>query len=168
MNPIKMITLTLAAITTTALMLSTIQLLLRQVRSQSENDFRIKSAYGIWFASLAVAAILVSAKSILFLDEAADNLYKIMPVNLYWELAKTASLYMGLSVVWFLLWFFVAKAMAVTTLGMRREAEEMDLNNACYFLIRGLIFIGLVFCLSPVLDMVFRLVLPNVPLTFYH
>jgi hypothetical protein len=168
MNPIKTMTLTLAAIVMIAMMLTVIQLLLRKIKPKSETDFKIKGAYGVWFGCLFTAACLIIVKAIVFLAEAADNIYKTGATNLFFELVKISSLYIGLSVLWLLLWHFIAKVMTVIILGSRHELEEMELNNTHYFLIRGLIVVGFVFCLSPVLEIVFRAVMPNVPLPFYH
>lgn len=166
MNPIRTIALTLAAIITMAMMLSVIRLLLRKL--PAETDLRIKPAYGIWFGSLFSAACLITAKAIVFLAEAIDNVYKIGAPGLFFELVKTSALYSGLSVLWLLFWFLIAKVFTAVILGVRQETEEMELNNTHYFLIRGLAVIGFVFCLSPVLEIIFRLVMPNVPLPFYH
>jgi hypothetical protein len=168
MNPIKTMTLTLTAIITIAMMLTVIQFVLRKLKPRSEADSRIKSAYGIWFGCLLTAAFLISAKAILFLEEAVDNVSKIATTNLFFEIVKTSALYIGLSSVWLLLCLFIAKVLTIVMLGVRQETEEMELNNTCYFLIRGLAVNGLVFCLGPVLDIVFRMVMPNVPLPFYH
>jgi hypothetical protein len=168
MNPLKTLSLTLAAIIAIAMLLSVIQLLLKKLKPVSEADSRIRTAYGVWFGGLFVAASLVAAKAIVFLAEAMDNVYKIGAANLIFELVKVSALYVGLSVLWFLLWFFIGKLLTSVMMGTRNDPEEMALNNTGYFLIRGLLVAGLIFCLSPVLDSLFRAVMPNIPLPFYH
>jgi hypothetical protein len=168
MNTTKAVTLTIGGIIAIAIMLTIIQLLLRKVKLQAEAEFKIKPAYGIWFASLFIAASLVSAKAVTFLGEAIDNLYKIGSPNMITETAKIASLYIGLSVVWFLLWYFVSKVFATIILGLKKEQEEMSLNNVHFFLIKGTIINAFIFSLSPVLDVIFRMVMPNIQLPFYH
>ncbi|HEY4194578.1 MAG TPA: hypothetical protein VGM63_03525 [Mucilaginibacter sp.] len=168
MNTVKTTTSAIAGIIVVAILLSVIQFLLRNLRSKSESDFRIKSAYGLWFSSLFIGTCLIAAKVVTFLDEAIDNIYKMNSSNPALAIAKASSLYIGLSVAWFLLWYFIAKVLSTMITGNRKEFEEMELNNTYYFLIRGLIVIGFIFSLSPVLDTIFRVVMPNVQLPFYH
>lgn len=168
MNLNKAATLTIVGIIAIGIMLTLIQLLLRKAKQQAETDFKIKPAYGIWFASLLLAASLTTAKAISFLAEAIDNIYKIGSPNLTGEAAKTASLYIGLSAVWFLLWYFVSKVFSTIILGIKKETEEMALNNVHFFLIKGIIINAFIFSLSPVLDVIFRMAMPNIQLPFYH
>lgn len=164
----KTIALTIAGIITLAIILTIIQFLLRKVRSKSEADFRIRLAYGVWFACLFIAGCVVAARIVTFLSEAIDNIFKMGLPNTAFEIAKVTSLYIGLGVIWFLIWYFIAKVFSVIIAGNRNELEEMELNNTCFFLIKGLIVIGFIFCLSPVLEMIFRMVMPNIQLPFYH
>lgn len=168
MNTTKTITLTIAGIIAVAIMLTLIQFLLRKVKIKSEVDFKIKTAYGIWFACLFVASCLITAKVVSFLGEAIDNIYKMGSPSLALDVAKISSLYIGLGVIWFLLWYFIAKVFSTIIAVNRNEVEEMELNNSYFFLIRGIIVIGLIFCLSPVLDIIFRLVMPNIQLPYFH
>ncbi len=84
------------------------------------------------------------------------------------EIAKIASLYIGLSVIWFLLWYLVSKVFVTIILGIQKEQEEMSLNNVYFFLIKGLIINVFIVSLSPVLEIIFRMVMPNIQLPFYH
>lgn len=168
MNTTKTITLTIAGMIALAIMLTLIQFLLRKVRLKSEADFRIKPAYGVWFTCLFIAGSLIAERIVTFLSEAIDNIFKMALPNTAFEIAKISSLYIGLGVIWFLLWYFITKVFSTIITGNRNELEEMELNNSHYFLIRGLIAIGFIFCLSPVLDILFRMVMPNIQLPFYH
>lgn len=168
MNTTKTITLTIAGIIALGIMLTLVQFLLRKVRSKSEADFRIKPAYGVWFGCLFIADCLITERIVTFLSEAIDNILKMALPNTAFEIAKITSLYIGFGVIWFLLWYFITKVFSAIIAGNRNELEEMELNNTYYFLIRGLVVIGFIFCLSPVLDTVFRMVMPNIQLPFYH
>lgn len=168
MNTTKTIILTIAAIIAIAIFLSVINLLLCKIKPQSETDFKIKSAYGIWFAGLFTGSCLTTARIIPFLSEAIDNIYKIGKQAPLYEVAKTTSLFTGLGLIWFLFCYFIAVALSVIVLGTRKDPEEMQLNNTHLFLVKALILVGLIFTLSPALDLLFRMVTPNIPLPFYH
>lgn len=58
--------------------------------------------------------------------------------------------------------------MTLYLLLVSNEQEEMGLNNVHYFLMRVAIFIGIIFSLSLVLDLLFRMFMPNIPAPFFH
>lgn len=164
----KTITLTLAGILMIAMLLSIIQLLLRKPKLHAETDFKWKSAYGVWFTGLFVAATLVISRAVFFLSEAVDHIIKKGSGHQLLEIAKISSLYIGLVIGWYLLWYYITKVMAVILMGVSNEQEEMGLNNVHYFLMRAAIFIGVIFSLSLILDLLFRMFMPNIPAPFFH
>jgi hypothetical protein len=168
MNTTKTIALMLAGIMEMVVMLSVIRLLLRKVKRHAETDFKIKQAYGIWFTGLFLAACMISARTVAYLVEAIDNIQKIGSAGLVTEIIKVSALYIGLGAVWFLLWYFITRVFSAVIFGIRKEEEEMALDNLYYFLLRAALVIGFVFSLSPALDMVFRWFMPNVPVSFIH
>jgi len=168
MNTIKIIILTVTGIVVVAIMLLVIQLLLRKVKLKSETDFKIKSSYGIWFASLFIAATVLTLKTVSYLSEAIDNIYKIASLNRTTEILKIISLYIGLSVIWFFLCYIVAKVFSAIIVGVKNEQEEMGLDNVHYFLIRGITTIGLTFSLSTILEIILRIFMPNIQIPLYH
>ena len=168
MNITKTITLTIAGILMIAMLLSIIQLLLRKLKTDAETDFKWKSSYGIWFTGLFAAATIIISRTIVFLSEAIDNIIKIGSPHQFLEITQISSLYIGLSIAWYLLWYYIAKVFAVIVMGRKNELEEMGLNNVHYFLIRATIFIGIIFSFSFILDLLFRFFMPNIPVPFYH
>jgi hypothetical protein len=168
MNITKLLTLFLTGIMTTGIILLVIQLLVRKIKQKSESDLLVKPAYSIWYAGMFLSASLVVFKILVFSGEATDNTLKIAHTGLLLDLSKTVSLFIGIGTAWYLLTYFFAKLFAILLLGLRNEEEEMALGNTHYFLIRAATLIGLAFCLSPILDLIFRMVMPNVQLPFYH
>lgn len=164
----KTITLTIAGILMIAMLLSVIQLLLRKLKAVAEIDFKWKSAYGIWFSGLFTAATLIISHAITYLGEAIDNIIKIGAAHQLLDITKISSLYIGLGIAWYLLWYYVAKVFAVIIMGNKNEQEEMGLNNTHYFLIRAAIFIGIIFSFTFILDLLFRQFMPNILVPFYH
>ena len=168
MNTSKTIVLTISAIIAIAIMLLIIQLLLRKLKSKSEQEGRLKNSFSLWFTTLFIAASITTGKTVTVLSEAIDNIYKNVSTNIIGEVAKTASLFIGLTAVWFVVWYIVANLLSVTIVGKRKEQNEIEADNISYFLIKGIIIIGFLFCLSPVFETILRVFMPNVQIPFYH
>ena len=168
MNTSKTIALTIAGLIAIAIVLLIIQLLLKKLKQKSELNSKLKLSYGIWFATLFIAAVLVTVKSITVLSEAIDNIYKMNSTNAIIETTKAASLFIGLSAVWFLVWYFIANLLSILITGNRNEVNEMEADNYAYFLIKGVLIIGFILCLSPIFETLLRAFMPSVQLPFYH
>ncbi|MBK7735019.1 MAG: hypothetical protein IPI36_07175 [Chitinophagaceae bacterium] len=79
------------------------------------------------------SASITSGKAINVLSEAIDNIYKNVANNIIGEVAKTASLFIGLSAVWFIIWYFVANLLSVIIVGKRNDQNEIEADNVSYF-----------------------------------
>lgn len=168
MNSSKTVTLTIIGVVAIVIMLLVIQLLLRKLKIKSEQEGRLKNSYGVWFATLFIAATITMGRTIAILGEAIDNIYKNISTNINGEVAKTASLFIGLAAFWFIVWYFVANLLAVTILGKRKDQNEIEADNVSYFLIKGVLIIGFILCLLPVFEIILRTFMPNVQIPFYH
>ena len=168
MNTSKTIALIIAGLIAIAIVLLIIQLLLKKLKQKSELDGKLKLSYGIWFATLFIAAVLVTVKTMTILSEAIDNIYKMNATNAIVETSKAASLFIGLSAVWFLVWYFIANLLSTLITGNRNEVNEMEADNYAYFLIKGVLIIGFILCLSPIFETLLRAFMPSVQLPFYH
>lgn len=168
MNTSKTVALTIVGIVAFVIMLLVIQLLLRKLKAKSEQEGRLKKSYGVWFVTVFTAASITMGRTITILGEAIDNIYKNISTNIFGEVAKTASLFIGLSALWFLAWYFVANLLSVSILGNRKDQNEIEANNVSYFLIKGVLIIGFIFCLLPVFEIILRTFMPNVQIPFYH
>lgn len=168
MNTSKAITLTIICILAIIIMLLVIQLILRKLKSKSEYEGRLKNSYGVWFATLFVAATITIAKTIAILTEAIDNIYKNFTTNIIGEVAKMTSLFIGLSAFWFIFWYFIANILAITILGNRKDQNEIEMDNVSYFLIKGILIISFILCLSPAFEIILRAFMPSIQTPFYH
>ena len=168
MNTSKTIALTISAIITIAIMLFIIQLLLRKLKPKSEQEGRLKTSYGVWFTCLFIGASIVTGETINLLSIALDNIYKNISNNIFGQLVKTGSLFIGLSALWFLLWYFISNLLSVTIVGKRKNENELEANNVSYFLIKGILIIGFIFCLSSVFEIILRSLIPSIEIPFYH
>lgn len=168
MNTSKTITLAIAGLVAIAIVLLVIQLLLKKMKLKSEIDGRLKLSYGIWFVTLFIAASIVNSKSISILSEAMDNIYKMNTQKILTESIKAISLFIGLSVVWFVIGVYVANFLVVIIVGKRKDSNEMEADNYSYFIIKGFLVIGIVFSLLPIFETLLRAFITSVQLPFYH
>ena len=168
MNASKTITLAIAGLLAVAFSLFLVQLIVRKVKSRSEDDGKLKLSYGIWFSTLLLAISLVQAKTMEVLGEAIDQIYKIDNAIVQKESAKSIALFIGLGAAWFILWLFISNLLAVVFVGKRKALKELEGDNWSYFLIKGVMTIGFIICLQPVFESLLRTFMPSIGLPFYH
>jgi len=168
MNTSKIITLAIASLVSISIMLMVVQLLILKLKPKSETDGKIKLSYGIWFSSLFISATIITSKAILVLSEALDNIYKFNLQNTVLESAKITSFYIGSAMVWFVAWVYIASFLTKIICGKRINANEIEADNCAYFLIRGMMLIGLIFCSMLVFEIMIRLFIPSIEIPFYH
>ncbi|HSC54177.1 MAG TPA: hypothetical protein VLC98_11165 [Phnomibacter sp.] len=168
MNISKTVTLTIICIISFITILLVIQLLLRKLKLKSEKEGPLNFSYAVWFVTLFIAATIAMVRTIAILNEAIDNLYKNISTNIIVEVVKTSSLFLGLTALWFIVWYYVSNFLSVTILGTRKDQNEIEANNVSYFLIKGVLIIGFILCLLPVFEIILRIFMPNVQMPFYH
>lgn len=168
MDTTKTIILSIAALIALAIIVLIIRVLLRKAKNKNAEDGRIKLSWWIWFAGLFLSGSLITAKAISIFSEAVDNIYKINSTKAILESFKTGSLFIGLSIVWLLLWYFIVNTLSVLITGKRNEANEIDSDNYSFFLVRGILLIGFTICLLPVFEIILRAFIPSVQIPFYH
>ena len=117
---------------------------------------------------LFLSASVIQIKSISILSEAVDNIFKLKIEGAVFEVLKTSSIYIGISSLWFLLWYFIASVFAVISIGKRDDLIEIEKDNYTYFLIKGIILFGTVISLSSVFEMLLRFFVPSIQIPFYH
>lgn len=166
MNTAKIIALTVFAITTLAVNLTVIQLLTRNIRSKHNEEGVLKLAVSIWLSALFIVSTIITSKSVNILNEAYDLITlksdSVLPIF------KISCLFAGLGVVWLIIWHYISGVLSFIPLGNRIDRKEADANNLSYFLLRGILFIGFIFCLAPVFEIILRFFLPSVEVPFYH
>jgi len=168
MDLTKTITLTSVGIIAFAISLTVTQLLIRKEKSKSEIEGKIILSYGILFSSLVVSFSLLNFKTLSILNEFADTIYKLDNMNPLLEITTTSVLFIGLTNTWLILWYFIAKALSVLFIGNRLEVYEIENNNYVYFVLKGIVFIGFVYSLMPVFDLVLRTFIPNIEIPYYR
>lgn len=164
----KTITLTSVGIIAFAISLTITQLLIRKEKSKSESDGKILLSYGVLFSSWAVCFSLLNFKTLSVLNEFTDTIYKVNTLNPLTEIIKTSILFIGLTNTWLILWHYTTKALSSLFTGKRNEVNEIENNNYVYFILKGIVFIGFVYSLMPVFEIVLRAFFPNIEIPYYR
>lgn len=168
MDITKTITLTSVSIIAFAISLTVTQLLIRKEKTKSESEGKILLAYGILFSSWVICFSLLNFKTLSVLNEFADTIYKVNTANPLTEIAKTSVLFIGLTNTWLIIWYYTTKALSVLFSGKRNEVNEIESNNYVYFVLKGIVFIGFVYSLMPVFEVVLRTFFPNIEIPYYR
>lgn len=168
MDTTKVITLTVIGIIAMAISLTITQLFLRKAKAKSENEGKINLAYGILFLGWVISFSLINMKSMSIMREHIDIVYKTNSANHLAEIATTSVLFIGLTNIWLILWYFITQAFSLLIAGKRTDTNEIANNHYTYFLMKGIVFIGYVYCLMPVFEMLLRTFLPNIEIPYYR
>jgi hypothetical protein len=164
----KTITLTSIGIIAFAISLTVTQLFIRKEKSKSENEGKILLAYGILFSCWVISFSMLNFKTLSVLNEVADTIYKVNSGNPILEIVETSVLFIGLSNTWLILWYFITKALSLLFTGKRNDSTEIESNNYVYFILKSIVFIGIVYSLMPVFESVLRAFLPNIEIPYYR
>lgn len=164
----KTITLTIVGIIAFAISLTVTQLLIRKEKTKSEREGKILLSYGILFSSWVICFSLLNSKALSILNEFADTIYKVNTTNPFAEVGKTSILFIGLTNTWLIIWYYITKALSVIFTGKRNEVNEIESNNYVYFVLKGIVFIGFVFSLMSIFEIVLRAFFPNIDIPYYR
>lgn len=168
MDITKTITLTSIGIIAFAISLTITQLLIRKEKSKSERDGKILLAYGFLFSSWVICFSLLNFKTLSILNEIVDTIYKVNTLNPLIEIIKTSILFIGLTNTWLILWYYTTKTFSVLFTGKRNDVNEVESDNYVYFVLKGIVFIGFVYSLMPIFEMILRTFFPNIELPYYR
>lgn len=164
----KSILLTCIGIIAFAISLTISQLLNRKEKLKSENEGKILLSYGILFSSWVISISILIFKMLSILNEFMETIYKINNINPLIEISKTSVLFIGLTVIWLILWYYITRVLSLIFVGKRNILIEIERNNYVYFILKGIVFIGFVYCLIPVFEDILRTFLPIIEIPFYH
>ena len=168
MDTSKVISLTLIGIVALAISLTVTQLFTRKEKLKSEKEEKINLAYGILFSTWLVAFIILNLKSILILSEFIDILSKTTATDSRIEMLKTSTLLIGLTNIWLIVLYFITKAFSIIFIGKRKNVYEIENNNYPYFLMKGVLFIGFIYFLMPVFEIILKVFSPSIEIPFYR
>ncbi|NRF37758.1 hypothetical protein [Pedobacter foliorum] len=168
MNKIKLFTLPITILISFVLLLLIIHLILKPFKAKKDEDGNLKLAYGIWFFALFMSGASIVANVVRLSLEVVDNVTKIRPDQLILLIIQSIASITILAFLWFLIWFYVTKFLTKIVVFTGSDGQEMSANNYTYFIIKGSILIGIVLSLSSVLELLLRLVVPNIEVPFYH
>lgn len=168
MDTTKIITLTVIGIIAMAISLTVTQLFLRKAKTKSENEGKINLAYGILFLGWVITFSLLNMKALSIMNEYIDTVYKTNSANHLADIAKSSVLFIGLTNVWLILWYFITQAFSLLIAGKRKDVNEIENNHYTYFLMKGIVFIGFISCLMPVFEMLLRTFLPTIEIPYYR
>ncbi len=151
-----------------AISLTITQILIRKEKLKSEIEGKINLAYGVLFSCWVISFSILNFKMLSVLTEVSDTVYKVSTGNSLIEIAKTSVLFIGLTNFWLILWFYITKVLSVLFSGNRIDTNEVENNNYVYFILKGVVFISLIYSLLPVFENLLRTFIPEIQIPFYR
>lgn len=151
-----------------AINLTVIKLLLSKLYKNVDDNTFNKSSFLIEFASLFIASSILFSKSIYAANEAIDTILKLRLNNIFFEIIKVCAAYFGLNILWLLVLYFLSISLSSIVFVNRTQQKEMDNNNNCFFIVKGLVLLGLVFSSFSLLENIFRIFIPSISTPIFH
>ena len=164
----KILLLAVTGIIATLLLLLVIRQLTRKLHPTDEGDAPTPVSYGIWASALVIAGGIILSTALSALGDAVDALYRLNGNNAGFKSVEYAASYTAISVLWLMVWHFIAAYIQPFLLGNRKIKIEAQRNNYTYFLLRGVILIVLVLLVQPLLSLIFHNLVPTVEIPIYH
>lgn len=168
MNNLKLITLPLTILVLVVVLITIVQLLLRKFKNRIDDEGKMKSSYSVFFSILFLVGALVVKSAISIILEIIDALLKIHPQNLAVGFLKPASLVIGVSLIWYLVWFYIVKIIFRILYPKTNDEFEMERNSLEYFLAKGIVFFSLILSVSSILEILLRNFVPAIGIPFYR
>jgi hypothetical protein len=168
MDTTKSITLLTFGIIAIAISMLIIKWITNKLKSKSNVDHTLNISLNIWIGFLVLAYFIILGKSLVLLNEGIDNILNSAKTNILWKIVQTSSVFWGLTLVWFFVWYFISGYLTLLLLNTKSDSIEADRDNWSYFLTRGIILVGAVFVITPVFEILLRIFIPSIEIPFYH
>jgi len=168
METTKIITLTFIGVIAMSTSIVVNQLILRKLKEKGEKEGILNLAYGLLIMGWIFSISLLNMKAISILAEYFDALDKTNSENIVQEITKTSILFIGLTNMWLVLWYYITQAIFLIIAGKRSDLIEMENNHYTYFLMKNMLFIGFIISLMPIFEIILRSFFPNIEIPYYR
>lgn len=167
MNTIKYISISVSIILTFIILLLIIRLFLKPFKVIKDEEENIKKSYSIWFFAL----FLTGSGIIYFLMnatfEAIDVIIRMNQEGILMQIAKVISSLFLVGFGWFIVCCFIVNRL-FGWFYKKADANAMNSDDVGFFMMKSAVLFGFIFGLSPILQMLLKLVIPQIEIPFYH
>jgi hypothetical protein len=163
----KIILLSIAGLIALSMTLFGLQFLTKRFK-HIEVDGKPNLSFSLWFISLFISAIIIQTKVIELTNELIDVIKRISPAGTFFDFFKSTTIFIGLGLIWLVVWIFISKYLCVIIFKDRNDLIEMERDNFTYFAVRGVVLIGLVYSFSTVFEILLRFFMPSIDIPFYR
>jgi hypothetical protein len=149
-------------------MLLVLRFVFRKVKNaDGQIAVQFKAAFGVWFASLFLAAGVALHRAISVLSDAIDITFRISD-DLAIGLLQVSAIFTGLTLALVLLGTTVSKFLLTVFFGKRNTVKEIAENDVGYFILYGAVILGFIISILPIFEILLRMFVPIVSMQFYH
>lgn len=135
---------------------------------RSLDESNIKFSYAIMLGTWLIPYSLLNLKALSIINEYLDMMLKIGNPNTNFEIVKTSTIYIGLTGLWLILWYYISLFLSRLFLEKRKAIMELENDNHTFFVIRGLLFLTVIYTIMPIFEIILRTFYPNIEIPFYN
>lgn len=167
MGTTKFFTLATTSLVLISLLLFLIKIAGKQMKIKTVDD-NYKTSFVVFFSAVFIAGLIITSKVLSIIELSIDNLNKMQDKDLIYNTIKSITLSVGIGSIWFVIWFFASNFISVIILGKRKPKIEMEQDTYFFFIVHGLIFVGLIYLLLPVLEGFLSNFVPSVQMPIFY
>lgn len=171
LNQNNMDTLNLIITTSVCIVAIALFVLLVQFFSKKINyvdEINLKTAFAVWISFLTLSFAIMLSSCLKTISDTIEVLQGISNSDITLQIIEKVALYIGFTFIWFVIIYFITQFIMKILLGKRNDNIEIDRNNYSYYIIKGVFFLTLAFCLLPMFENFLRLFSPIVSTPFYR
>ncbi|MBK0370089.1 hypothetical protein [Flavobacterium agrisoli] len=159
----------IVAICAIVLLFYTISFISRKRFALVNNEPKVNTSYTIWLMAILIAFFIFLKPAL----EAIENTIEILIYsktvdNTFWEVMQKIIVFVGFTFLFTFSTYFISNGILISVFGKRLEAVEMTNDNFTYFLIKGVVLLGLAFSILTVYQHLLDWFIPAVHAPFYH
>lgn len=159
----------IVAICATTLMLIFILYFAKRKNIKIDTNQKVNISYAVWIISIMIAFFLYLKPALELVENSIETIiYSTTIDNTFIAVLQKIMIFTGFTYIFTFLSYFVTDNIAKLLMGNRLETLEMEKENIGFFLIKGILLIGLVFTLTPIFQHFLNWFMPVVNTPFYH
>lgn len=167
MNTIKYLSISVSIILAFIILLLVIHLFLKPFKVFKDDEENIKKSYGIWFSVLFLTGSGVIYFLMNAIFEAIDVIIRMNQESIGIQILKVIASLFLMGFGWFIICCIIVNKLFARWY-KKSDAQSMDRDDTGFFMMKSAMLLGFIFGLSPILEMLLKLVIPQIEIPFYH
>jgi len=159
----------IVAVVNTALLLMFLQYFVKRLKIKPEANSAISHSYTIWISSILITYLMLLKVALNLIENAIEIIiFSKVIDDTFLQVIQRIAVYTGFTFLFTFFSYYIVHNILGLTMGNRIDSIEIEKENKGYFIIKGVLQIGLVFSLLDIFEHFLQWFAPMVDTPFYH